>query len=184
MLSGCAGDHLDPAGEARSQNPITDAQVASLQEPIRLEELKRIWGPGEGQPGPRITYKSADHAGQYFWVYYSRSEKDPTSDIWVIERILRADRIEEGSVIVWPARLQKENNRRTTRHAPTGHKLLNHFSTFFSVSPVGGQLTFVKNDSICRYNYSASLISNNLLLFRSSFFRCAQSNFKGEIVFC
>ncbi len=111
MLSGCVGDHLDPAGEARSKNPITDAQVASLPEPIRLEDLKRMWGPNEGQPGPRITYKSADHAGQYFWVYYSRPEKDPASDIWVIERIIRADRIEEAGVVVWPPRLKEEHNQ-------------------------------------------------------------------------
>ena len=111
MLSGCVGDHLDPAGEARSRNPITDAQVASLREPIRLEELKRMWGPNEGQPGPRITYKSADHAGQYFWVYYSRPEKDPASDIWVIERIIRADRIEEGGVVVWPPRQKEVHNQ-------------------------------------------------------------------------
>jgi hypothetical protein len=111
MLSGCVGNHLDPAGEARSKNPITDAQVASLQEPVRLEELKRMWGPSEGQPGPRLTYKAADHARQYFWVYYSRPEKDRASDIWVIERIIRADRIEEDGVVVWPARLQDEDNK-------------------------------------------------------------------------
>jgi len=111
MLGGCAGDHLDPAGEARSKNPITDVQVQSLRAPIRLEELNRMWGSGEGQPGPRVTYKSADHAGQYFWVYYSRPENDPGSYIWVIERIIRADRIEEGGVVVWPPRPKEENSQ-------------------------------------------------------------------------
>ena len=35
-------------------------------------------------------------------------------------------------------------NGRTRRRAPTGHKLFNHDSTFFSVAPVGGHLTFVE----------------------------------------
>jgi hypothetical protein len=66
LLGSCVGKHLDPAGEAQSKNSITDAQVASLQEPIQLEEIQQMWGPSEGQPGPRITYKAADHVGQYF----------------------------------------------------------------------------------------------------------------------
>jgi hypothetical protein len=111
LLSSCVGKHLDPAGEAQSKNSITDAQVASLQEPIQLEEIQQMWGPSEGQPGPRITYKAADHDGQYFWVYYSRPEKDPASDVWIIERIIRADRIEEGGVVVWPTRLQDKDNK-------------------------------------------------------------------------
>ena len=101
-MTSCAGHRLDPAGEARTKDAVTDAEVASLHEPIQLEALQRIWGIGEGQPGPRVTYRSADHAGQFFWVYYSRPESEPASEIWLIERIIRADRIEEGGVVVWP----------------------------------------------------------------------------------
>ena len=46
--------------------------------------------------------------------------------------------------MVW-TRATQSNNKiryRTSRRAPTGHKLLNHFSTSFSVAPVGGHQTF------------------------------------------
>jgi hypothetical protein len=108
-FSGCAGHRPDPAGEARTKNAAIDARVASLREPIQVEALERIWGIAEGQPGPVVTYRSVDHAGQFFWVYYSRPEGEPDSQIWLVERIIRADRIEEGGVVVWPPRLIEES---------------------------------------------------------------------------
>ena len=39
-----------------------------------------------------------------------------------------------------PSKLRK----RTRRRAPTGHKLFNHFSTSFSVAPVGGHGTLAR----------------------------------------
>jgi hypothetical protein len=93
---------LDPAGEARTNNRISDQQLAELPRIISVDELKSIWGQSEGQPGPRFTYACRDHKNQFFWVYYRR--EDPTSgdSRWIIDRIVRADRIEEGSVHVWP----------------------------------------------------------------------------------
>ncbi len=93
---------LDPAGEARTNNRISDQQLAELPRIIGVDELTFIWGQSEGQPGPRFTYACRDHKNQFFWVYYRR--EDPTSgdSRWIIDRIVRADRIEEGSVHVWP----------------------------------------------------------------------------------
>lgn len=104
-LIGCATSRLDPAGEATTKHPIADLQIASLRAPISLAELKRICGPAEGQPRPRVTYRSADHAGQFFWVYYFRPQEipNPGEDDTMVHHIVRADRFEEGAVVVWPA---------------------------------------------------------------------------------
>lgn len=105
-LFGCASRELDPAGEARTKVSVTDSQIASLQEPVSLAELERIFGPAEGQPGPRVTYRSADHRGEFFWVYYFHPQHipEPTPDDTIVHHIFRADRGENGEVVVWPPR--------------------------------------------------------------------------------
>lgn len=95
-------DDLDPAGEARTMNAVSDAQLAKLPKTMSVNELKALWGPSEGQPGPRFTYRSADHQGQFFWVYYKREDEQSVDSRWIVDRIVRADRIEEGGVTVWP----------------------------------------------------------------------------------
>lgn len=93
---------LDPAGEARTNNRISDEQVMQLPRVIGVDELKALWGQAEGQPGPRFTYACRDHKDNYFWVYYRRENPNSIDSRWIVDRILRADRIEEGSVHVWP----------------------------------------------------------------------------------
>ena len=95
-------DDLDPAGEARTMNAVSDAQLSKLPKTISVDELKALWGPSEGQPGPRITYRSADHDDQFFWVYYKREDEKAVDSRTIVERIVRADRIEEGGSTVWP----------------------------------------------------------------------------------
>jgi hypothetical protein len=106
VLMACASPKLDPAGEARTKNCVSDQQISSLSEPISLAELKKLWGPGEGQPGPRVTYRSRDHKREFFWVYYSNlnNRSDPTADDVKIDHIIRADRIKEQGVVVWIGR--------------------------------------------------------------------------------
>ncbi|MEI6604657.1 MAG: hypothetical protein WCP35_05060 [Verrucomicrobiota bacterium] len=93
---------LDPAGEARSKIRISDEQVTQLPSVISVNELKSLWGHAEGQPGPRFTYACRDHKGQFFWVYYRRENPNSIDSRWIVDRILRSDRIEEVSVHVWP----------------------------------------------------------------------------------
>jgi hypothetical protein len=93
---------LDPAGEARTNNRISDEQVMQLPRVIGVDELKSLWGQAEGQPGPRFTYACRDHKNKFFWVYYRRENPNSIDSRWIVDRILRADRIEEGSVHVWP----------------------------------------------------------------------------------
>jgi len=95
-------DDLDPAGEARTMNAISDEQLSKLPKIVSVDELKALWGPSEGQPGPRFTYRSADHDDQFFWVYYKREDETLVDSRWIVERIVRADRIEEGGMTVWP----------------------------------------------------------------------------------
>ena len=93
---------LDPAGEARTDNRISDQQLTQLPRIIRVNELKAMWGQAEGQPGPVFTYRCRDHKNQFFWVYYRREDLNSKDSRWIVDRILRADRIEEGAIIVWP----------------------------------------------------------------------------------
>ena len=104
-LCGCTDLGTDPAGEARSRTALTDAEVAGLSEPLYLHELEKRFGAAEPQPGPRLTYRSADHAGQFFWVYLSSDGGGGDLQEWTVERIVRADRLEEGGIVVWPTRL-------------------------------------------------------------------------------
>jgi len=83
------------------------ASIASVVGPeITLAEIERTWGPGEGQPGPRVTYRCADHPGQFLWVYYflARASDSSRPDKVLIHHIVRADRLEEGPVVAWPDR--------------------------------------------------------------------------------
>ena len=93
---------LDPAGEARSKNRISDKQLAQLPRIIGVDKLKALWGQAEGQPGPVFTYGCRDHDDQFFWVYYRREDVNSKDSRWIIDRIVRADRIEEGGIMVWP----------------------------------------------------------------------------------
>lgn len=93
---------LDPAGEARSTNRISDQQVSELPRIIGRDALEALWGESEGQPGPVITYACRDHKNQYFWVKLRRQNPNSRDSRWIVDRILRADRIEEGAVHVWP----------------------------------------------------------------------------------
>jgi hypothetical protein len=93
---------LDPAGEARTNNQISDQQLTELPRIIGVDELKARWGKSEGQPGPRFTYACRDHKNQFFWVYYRRENVTSKDSRWIIDRIMRADRIEEGRILVWP----------------------------------------------------------------------------------
>ncbi len=93
---------LDPAGEARTNNKISDEQVMQLPRVIGVNELESLWGQAEGQPGPSITYACRDHKDKFFWVCTRRENANSIDSRWIVDRILRADRIGEGSVHVWP----------------------------------------------------------------------------------
>jgi hypothetical protein len=105
-LLGCATKQADPAGEATTRNALSDLKLASLRVPMSLAELERTCGPAEGQPGPTVTYRSADHSGQFFWVYYFYPQDTPNAgkDATMVHHIVRADQLEQRQVVVWPPR--------------------------------------------------------------------------------
>jgi hypothetical protein len=106
-LQGCATQR-DPAGEAVTRHSVSDAAIAELPANVSLAEIERRFGPAEGQPGPRVTYRARDHKNQFFWIYYRVPLADGAStpaEKLMIDRILRADRIEEGEQVVWPPHL-------------------------------------------------------------------------------
>jgi hypothetical protein len=101
LLFSCAGPEYDPAGRAATRVAIRDGQLAVLPEPLTLQEMERRFGMAEGQPGPRVTYRSADHPGEFIWVHYFLTQHKERP-IAVVHHICRADAIDNHSTSVWP----------------------------------------------------------------------------------
>jgi hypothetical protein len=78
---------------------------------LNLAELERRWGPGEGQPGPRVTYAAGNHPGLFFWVYYYKPQKTGKliEEDTFVHHIVRADAIEERGTVVWPEAMMRES---------------------------------------------------------------------------
>ena len=101
----------DPAGEAATRNAIPDSALAALKPPLFLSDLETRFGLAEGQPGPRATYRAADHPGKFLWLHYR-----PAGDQLRIHHILLADRIEEKATVIWPPKWTTSTPKEASRH--------------------------------------------------------------------
>jgi len=98
---------LFPASAApRSRTkPVSIAAIRQLGAPLTLEAVEKTFGPSTGQPGPRVSYPSADHKGMSLWFWYWRPQRaGPVSKAEIIVGcvILATTVTEEKGQVVWP----------------------------------------------------------------------------------
>jgi hypothetical protein len=98
------------AGEAVSQSrshPVSIAAVQKFKPPLTLMEVEKAFGPATGQPGPCVTYPSADQKGMSLWFWYWRPQASGSiskEDVHIEFIILATTTKEEKQQVVWPPR--------------------------------------------------------------------------------
>ncbi len=110
------------ASRARTK-AVSIAALQRLKPPLPLDLVERTFGPAVGQPGPRVTYPSAEHKGMSLWFWYwcpQRPGPVPRSEIIVECVILATTVTEKQQRVVWPLgsidRTPEELIRRVNEH--------------------------------------------------------------------
>lgn len=91
-----------PRSASRS---VSLAAVQKLKAPLTLAAVEKAFGPATEEPGPRVTYRSAEHKGMSLWFWYWRPQHvDAISkDAIHIECVILATTTaEEKRRVVWP----------------------------------------------------------------------------------
>jgi hypothetical protein len=85
--------------------PVSLAVVQQLKAPLTIEAVEKAFGPAVGQPGPRVSYPSADHKGMSFWLWIeapNQRDLSKTAAQVVGCIILATTTSEEKQQVVWP----------------------------------------------------------------------------------